>query len=129
MKLSFFTFFILLISIFLVNTNTTFANIEAHDTPIVQQKESFAKKFKSFENKALNRLMTKRVKKGLKKIKQFFKTTIGERQLLKILLIVILVILLAGLISTLLSALPLIRNIIVALVFILLILYLVKQIL
>ena len=129
MKLSFSTVFILLISMFFVNTNTTLANLESHKTPVLEQKESFTKKFKSFENKILNRLMTKRVKKGLTKVKQFFKSTIGERQLLKIVLVVVLVILLAGLISTLLSSLPLIRNIIVALVFILLILYLIKQVL
>lgn len=129
MKLSLSTLFILLINLFLVNTSTTFANIESHDAPILQQKESLVQKLKSFENKVLNRLMTKRVKKGLTKIKKFFKTNIGEKQLLRVILIVVLVILLAGLISSLLSALPLIRNIIVALVMILLILYLVKQIL
>ena len=129
MKLSFSTIFILLISVFFVNTNAVLANIEAHDAPILQQKENFTKKFKTFENKILDRLMTKRVEKGLKKIKKFFRTSIGERQLLRILLITVLVILLAGLISSLLSSLPLIRNIIVALVLILLIVYLVRQIL
>lgn len=129
MKLSFSAFLVLLISIFLINTNNALANIEAHDVPIVQQKENFSKKIKSFENKVLDRLMTKRVERGLKKIKQFFKTNIGERQLLRVILIVILALLLLGLVQSLLTSLPLIRNIITILILILIIVYLVKQIL
>ena len=128
MKLSFSAFFVLLISVFLVNTNNALANVEAHDKPIVQ-KESFVKKLKSLENKVLDRLMTKRVEKGLKKIKKFFKTNVGERQLLRAILIVILALLLLGLVQALLVNLPLIRNLITILILILIIVYLIRQIL
>jgi hypothetical protein len=127
MKFSLSSFFILLISLLFIPTNTVNANIEGQNAEILPQKENLAEQFQAFENKVLDRLMTKRVEQALTKVKQFFKIHLGEKELLRILLVVVLVLLLIGLIGAILNSLPLIRSLLIIVVTVLLILYIIRQ--